>query len=85
MTVREAMLQGIHKYIHKHKNLGNSQLTMQDLDWFALRQWPSAVNFTEGSARRTAQELVAEGVLKREFRGSYRVNKKRLVRALLGY
>lgn len=78
MTIRTAMIQGIHKF----DSGDNYPLTMQDLDWFAIRQWPSVINFTVGAGRRTAQELVAEGVLIRVKRGVYRVNKKRLARAL---
>ncbi len=72
MTVREAMIRGIADF---HPEI---PLTMSDLDWYTLMQWQSGGYFTPGAARRTAQELVAEGVLKREKRGIYRINKKRL-------
>lgn len=68
------MILAIHEYYPLHS------LTMADLDQLALGRRDEP--FTEGASRRTAQELVAEGILKRESRGVYWVNKRRLAQAV---
>lgn len=80
MTIRETMLRAIQK---NYKSFRDHTLTMQDLDDMTLTHSPRIL-FTAGSARRTVQELVAEGVLTRKSRGVYQVNQKRLAQALKG-
>ncbi len=75
MTVKAAMLEIIRDY-----NAKEIPLTMSDLEFLTFGRFGG--KFTRGTARRTAQELVAEGVLRRIARGIYRVNWRRLAQVL---
>lgn len=74
MTVRNAMLQGL-------RNTSKGDLiAMETLDDLAISNYDGIFQVPTG--RRVAQELVAEGVLTREARGVYSVNRKVLTQKL---
>lgn len=72
-TVRNAMLQAVSRTV-------DSTLTMGQLDTLTLGNYFGI--FQVPTARRVAQELVAEGVLTRTKPGVYRVNRGTLNKKL---